>query len=230
MNKIISIHSYRGGTGKTSIALALASLLAKRDKRVAAVEGNFESPHFSSLFGNSFKAFFNDYFWGKRGLKEIAVEMPVSNSSTFFLLPAEKNLNGIVKTIREIDPIFLTHAYTDIVHELELDFLVIDNSSAVNEMSLLSLAIADISLIVLEPHQSFEDFEAYLEISKKLGVRNVYLFLNKCPTDLNKEKLLKQWGEVSGIFFLPLEAGMQEMKEPTEHFFLELEKAIDNIL
>ncbi|VEP18548.1 hypothetical protein H1P_810010 [Hyella patelloides LEGE 07179] len=38
MSKIISIHSYRGGTGKTNITVCLAALVSSQGKRVGIID------------------------------------------------------------------------------------------------------------------------------------------------------------------------------------------------
>ena len=50
MTKIISVHSYRGGTGKSNLVANLATNLALQGKRVASIDIDIQSPGIHILF------------------------------------------------------------------------------------------------------------------------------------------------------------------------------------
>ena len=49
--KIVSIHSFRGGTGKSNTTANLASQVALTGKRVGIVDTDIQSPGIHVLFG-----------------------------------------------------------------------------------------------------------------------------------------------------------------------------------
>lgn len=51
MAKIISIHSFRGGTGKSNITANIAALLATEGQRVGVIDTDIQSPGIHALFG-----------------------------------------------------------------------------------------------------------------------------------------------------------------------------------
>jgi Mrp family chromosome partitioning ATPase len=51
MARIISIHSFRGGAGKSNIAANLAALFAPEGQRVGVVDTDLQSPGIHALFG-----------------------------------------------------------------------------------------------------------------------------------------------------------------------------------
>ncbi len=51
MAKIISVHSFRGGTGKSNTAANMAAMLALDGKRVGVVDTDIQSPGIHVLFG-----------------------------------------------------------------------------------------------------------------------------------------------------------------------------------
>jgi MinD-like ATPase involved in chromosome partitioning or flagellar assembly len=63
--KIILIHSFKGGTGKTLTSINLANLLSNQGKRVLLIESDFTMPAFHGIFSD-FKPdmFFNDFLAG----------------------------------------------------------------------------------------------------------------------------------------------------------------------
>lgn len=71
MAQIISIHSWRGGTGKSNITANLAVLLAQAGKRVAVVDTDIQSPGMHILFGvqgATVRYLLNDFLWMRRSL------------------------------------------------------------------------------------------------------------------------------------------------------------------
>ncbi|MCB0075201.1 MAG: P-loop NTPase, partial [Caldilineaceae bacterium] len=67
MSTIISVHSFRGGTGKSNTTANIAALLAMEGKRVGVVDTDIQSPGIHVLFGVTeadMKHSLNDYLWG----------------------------------------------------------------------------------------------------------------------------------------------------------------------
>ncbi|MBW3581945.1 MAG: MinD/ParA family protein [Euryarchaeota archaeon] len=59
--QVITIHSYKGGTGKTNLSLNLAVSAANRAKRVALLELDLESPAIYNTFKNTRGKWMNDF-------------------------------------------------------------------------------------------------------------------------------------------------------------------------
>ena len=68
MSKIVSIHSYRGGTGKSNTTANLAALLAMQGQRVGVIDTDIASPGIHMLFQDEYEGLnaysLNDYLWG----------------------------------------------------------------------------------------------------------------------------------------------------------------------
>lgn len=75
MPQIISVHSYRGGTGKSNITANLSVLLAASGRRIGVVDTDIQSPGIHILFGlddAEMRHSLNDYLWGTCHIKETA--------------------------------------------------------------------------------------------------------------------------------------------------------------
>ena len=77
MVKTISIHSSRGGTGKSLISSNLSVILAAKGKNVALFDFDFRAPSLITIFQarRLTKNAVNDYLDGKTRLSEIVVDM-----------------------------------------------------------------------------------------------------------------------------------------------------------
>src|SRR5207237_4609277 len=73
MSTIVSIHSYRGGTGKSNLTANLASTIVQQGKRVAVVDTDLQSPGLHVLFGMSQQQIgltLNDYLYGRCSIEQ----------------------------------------------------------------------------------------------------------------------------------------------------------------
>src|SRR5436853_1906220 len=68
MATVISVHSFRGGTGKSNTTANVATLLAREGKTVAVVDLDIQSPGVHVIFrfnqDESMRHSLNDYLWG----------------------------------------------------------------------------------------------------------------------------------------------------------------------
>ena len=84
MGKIVSIHSFRGGTGKSNVTANLAAQAAMQGKRVGIVDTDIASPGIHVLFGmdkDSMGKTMNDYLNGKCSIVDAAYNVGTNTSS-----------------------------------------------------------------------------------------------------------------------------------------------------
>ena len=74
MSTVISVHSFRGGTGKSNTTANVAAQLAAGGARVAVVDTDIQSPGVHVLFGfdEALEPSLNDYLWGKIPIAQAA--------------------------------------------------------------------------------------------------------------------------------------------------------------
>ncbi len=190
MSKIISVHSFRGGTGKSNTSANLASLFASNGLRVGVVDTDIQSPGIHVLFGlneDSMEHSLNDYLWGKCGIKETAVNLSDTlkprPSGELFLIPSSIKVGEISRVLREgYDVGLLNDGFHDLIEQLNLDMLVIDTHPGLNEETLLSIAISDALVIIMRPdQQDYQGTGVTVEVARKLDVPRLLLVVNKVP-------------------------------------------------
>ena len=198
MSKIISIHSFRGGTGKSNTTANLAALLALQGNRVGVVDTDVNSPGIQVIFGmdeNQMDHSLNDYLWGKCRIKETAHDVTEKLSPDIpgkvYMIPSSIKAGEIARILREgYDVGLLNDGFQDLIEEFELDFLLIDTHPGINEETLLSIAISDMLLLIMRPdQQDFQGTSVTVEVARKLGVPSMFLLINKVPEAIDFDEL-----------------------------------------
>ena len=196
MAKIISVHSFRGGTGKSNTTANLAALFAMRGLRVGVVDTDIMSPGIHVLFGVNEERIvhsLNDYLWGECNVEDCAVDvssvLKVAGKGAIYLIPSSMKTGEIARVLREgYDVGLLNDGYQHLIQKLKLDILLIDTHPGLNEETLLSIAISDALVIVLRPDpQDYQGTAVTVEVARKLDVPNMLLVVNKAPQVLQPE-------------------------------------------
>ena len=195
MTKIISTHSYRGGTGKSNLTANLASGLALRGHRVGVIDTDIQSPGIHTLFRvdpHTVRFTLNDYLWGRCSVADAAIDVtggvvdatgtcPVPEGGKVFLVPSSIKTGEIARILKEkYDVEDLNAGFQNLCIDLALDYLMIDTHPGVNEETLLSIAISDTLMLILRPDiQDYQGTAVTLELARKLEVPQLLLVVNK---------------------------------------------------
>lgn len=190
MSKIISVHSFRGGTGKSNTTANVTAILAGQGLRVGVIDTDIQSPGIHVLFGleeDNMKHSLNDYLWGKCNIEDAAHD--VSNSvggnisGKIYLIPSSIKAGEIARVLREgYDVGLLNDGFHELVEALDLDVLMIDTHPGLNEETLLSIAISDALAIIMRPdQQDYQGTGVTVEVARKLNVPRLVILVNKTP-------------------------------------------------
>ncbi len=190
MSRIISVHSFRGGTGKSNTTANLTALLAASGLRVGVVDTDIQSPGIHVLLGleeDQMHHSLNDYLWGTCEIEDTAHDVTAklgsSISGKIFLMPSSIKAGEIARVLREgYDVGLLNDGFQRAIEELDLDVLMIDTHPGLNEETLLSIAISDILVIILRPdNQDYQGTGVTVEVARKLDIQDMVLLVNKVP-------------------------------------------------
>lgn len=201
MPRIISVHSFRGGTGKSNTSANLGTLMAMQGLRVGVVDTDIQSPGIHVLFGleqENMKHSLNDYLWGKCDIEQAAHDVTPgidgSIEGKVFLIPSSIKAGEIARIIREgYDVGLLNDGFQRLIAELDLDVLLIDTHPGVGEETLLSIAISDALVIIMRPdQQDYQGTGVTVEIGRKLDVPKMVLLVNKCPSSFSSADVKEQ--------------------------------------
>jgi septum site-determining protein MinD len=247
--KIVSIHSFRGGTGKSNLTANLASLVALAGKRVAVVDTDIQSPGIHMPFAlaeERVEFALNHFIWGECEIEKAAYD--VSNvlprpGGPLYLVPSSMKISDIGRILKEgYDVRLLNDGFEALIEKLNLDYLFVDTHPGVNEETLLSIAISDTLVLILRPdQQDFQGTAVTVELARKLDVPNMMLVINKALPSMNFSELR---AKVEAIYRVPVAAvlpltpelvqlassGLLSILSPDLEASREMKKVADRIL
>ncbi len=194
MSKIISVHSFRGGTGKSNTTANITALLAISGLRVGVIDTDLQSPGIHVLFGlaeDALSPSLNDYLWGKCEIEETAQD--VTNllgtriAGKMFLIPASMKPGDIARIVNQAyDRGLLSDGFHRLLEALKLDVLMVDTHPGLNEETLLSIAVSDALAIIMRPdNQDFQGTSVTVEVARRLDIERMVLVVNKVPTSFD---------------------------------------------
>jgi chromosome partitioning protein len=167
--KCIAFHSYKGGTGKTTIASNCAALLAKRGFKVGLLDLDVYAPSLLAYFQREPKKWLNDYLLGNAEVDEVMT--PVTDSIRDYGKQYDnaseikgKLWIGFCNVKKE--EVYKIEAGTsdssksqlrrfillreNLIRDYDLDYIIIDTSPGIRYWSINALAVADTLFLTLK--------------------------------------------------------------------------------
>ena len=214
--KIVTIHSYRGGTGKSNMTANIAVCARAAGKRVAVLDTDLQSPGIHILFNfdqERIKLTLYDFLRGKCTIAQVAYDVSGQGhpeaTGKCWLVPASLNAQAITQLLEEgYDINRLSDNFDALLDEFDLDYLFIDTHPGLNKETMLAAALSEILIILVRPdQQDYYGTAVLTEIAAKLEVPKVYLIVNKVYARLDPAELRARLQEVFGheiIGMIPL--------------------------
>lgn len=168
MTKSVAFHSYKGGTGKTTIASNIAALLTVKGYKVALLDLDVYAPSLLSYFDKQPRKWLNDYLLGDAEIDDAM--MPVTDIVASYRKDrADTGVNGklwVGFCSAKKDDVYKIEAGTaentksqlrrfillrqNLIRDYEIDFIIIDTSPGIRYWSMNALAVADTLLLTLK--------------------------------------------------------------------------------
>ena len=167
MTQCIAFHSYKGGTGKTTIASNLAAMLASKGRNVALLDLDVYAPSLQAYFQTTPSKWINDVLSEDVEARDMMVDMTKEVEK---LAPNSKKIgklwigfsNPQKEEVYKLEgggkqnqaKIQLLRKFIalreELVSEFDCDYIIIDTSPGIRYWSINSLAIADTLLLTLK--------------------------------------------------------------------------------
>ncbi|HEY6164441.1 MAG TPA: ParA family protein [Nitrososphaeraceae archaeon] len=179
MASCIAFHSYKGGTGKTTIAANLAALLAKKGYRVFLLDLDVYAPSLQAYFDKEPKRWINDFLNGTADVGDVIMDLTpaieeVTYDSSNTLKQKQKPKEKITGKLwvgfcssrkeeiyklegggkQDTSKIQLLRRFILLREQLislhDADYIIIDTSPGIRYWSINALAVADTLFLTLK--------------------------------------------------------------------------------
>lgn len=205
MTKLIALHSFRAGTGRTHLIASFAALTAAQGRRVAVINTSLRAPSLGALFGfneDAVPCTFHSAIDGACEFWQAAYEVtPRTNppmTGRVYLIPSRPTAEQQAHAWRDgYDPDVLWDLLMDLADHLALDAIFLDMDSGLDVATMSLVALAD-SLVVLLRHDK-RDYQAtgiVVDLARELEVPEVYVLMNEAPPHFDRAELEAQAEEV----------------------------------
>lgn len=189
LGKIIAVHSYKGGTGKTLLSLNLAATLVKHGKKVCLFDLDFRAPSLSTLLKvEKTEYWLNDYLNGTCEIDKVLIDLSskIQNTGKLFVGLA----NPVTEAIRDMSAKDrkwemralgrLLALRNSLLNDKGFDYLIFDTSPGLQYSSINAIVSADFVLVATTLDMSDVD-------GTRRMLRELYdLFEKKTEIVLNK--------------------------------------------
>lgn len=189
LGRIIAVHSYKGGTGKTLISTNLAATLASNGRRVCLMDLDFRAPSLATLFGQEkAECWLNDYLNGTCTIGKVLLDVShrVPGEGKLFLAlasPATEAIRDMSAKDRKWEMRALGRLLSlrnSLLTEAGFDYLVFDTSPGLQYSSINAIVSADLTIVATTFDRS--DVEG----TKRMLVELYDLFEKKTDVVVNK--------------------------------------------
>jgi septum site-determining protein MinD len=185
MGKIIAVHSYKGGTGKTLLSVNLAATFAKQGKKVCLFDLDFRAPSlFAILKLENAECWFNDYLNNTCDINKVLIDASnkIAGKGNLFVglaNPATEAIRDMSAKDRKWEMralgrlLYLRNA---LLNDKSFDYLVFDTSPGLQYSSINAIVAADLVAVATTGDRSDVDGtrrmlrELYNLFEKKTGV------------------------------------------------------------
>ena len=216
MGKIMAVHSYKGGTGKTSLSVNLAATYARMGKKVCLMDLDFRAPSLHAIFKKqNLNYWLNDYLNGVCEINKVLVDVTNDhgNGGKLFVAlanPSTEAIRDMTAKDRKWEMKALGRLLSlrsSLLNEMDLDYIICDTSPGLQYSSINAIVTADVVLVVTSLDASDINgsqrmtSELYDLFEKKTGI-----LVNKVIAEyLSSEKEQKKFNKyIKNIHTLPV--------------------------
>lgn len=235
----MTFHSFKGGTGKTTLAVNTAISLAREGKNIALVDFDLRAPSFQGYFQDSGESYFSDFLLGDCSVesvfREVGEEIDVPGKLLVALTSFDflKRQSQKVARLQAKDQAIVTKLFEAVKFlETEVDLFFIDCMPGASYRALDALLISDTIITVARPQKS-----EVLGLTELCGnvyfplsnTAKVFLVINQIETriegneadksEINKARTKLKTLSQTLPFHLPLLAEIENIPFLTERLY-----------
>ena len=216
LGKIIAVHSYKGGTGKTSLSVNLAAIYARNGNKVCLMDLDFRAPSLHAIFKDNNPVYYlNDYLNSICEIDKVLVDATKNHGNGGKLIvglanPSTEAIRDMTAKDRKWEMKALGRLLSlrsTLFNNGDFDYIIFDTSPGLQYSSINAIVTADIALVVTSLDASDINgsqrmtTELYDLFEKKTGI-----LVNKVVADrlstIGEQKKFNKY--LKGIHNLPI--------------------------
>lgn len=172
--RVIAVASGKGGVGKTSVCVNLASALVNAGQRTLLLDTDLGLANIDVMLGLSPRFTLADVFAGRCELRDTVLEGP----NGLMVVPAASGKRHMTELTPQ-QHVGLVHAFSEL--DLEIDTMVVDNAAGIADSVLtFCQAAQDVIVVVCDEPASVTDAYALIKVlSRERGVSRVQVLANQ---------------------------------------------------
>lgn len=189
---IATLHSFKGGTGKTLITINLAVMLAKACKRVCLIELDFSAPSFFAIFKPEKRFWMNDYLARACKIESVLTDCTTKDMGegrlfVGFANPSTEAIRDMASKDRkwEIEALGRLFSLRDtLLQDMHFDYVFFDTSPGLQYSSINAIISADVVLVVASTDRSdVEGTERMVRDLYEIFEKKAAIVINRLPSE-----------------------------------------------
>ncbi len=193
--QVIAVTGGKGGVGKTSVAINLATAMSLAGKRVMLLDGDLGLANVDVLLGLSPRHTLAQVMDGLCSLEEILVEAPQG----FHVVPGASGVADMAN-LSAAEHLTIVQAFSSLANKI--DTLIVDTAAGISHGVLqFSQAAQHVLVVVCDEPASITDAYALIKVlSRNHGVREFHVVSNMVHLKGEGEQLFKKLERVTSRF------------------------------
>jgi len=215
LGRIIAVHSYKGGTGKTLVSVNLAATLAKHGRKVCLLDLDFRAPSLATFFSpEKAECWLNDYLNGTCQIDKVLVDLNhrINGDGELFVAlanPSTEAIRDMSAKDRKWEMRALGRLLTlrnSLLSDNGFDYLVLDTSPGLQYSSINAVVSADLVIVATTFDRSdVEGTKRMLHELYDLFEKKTDIIVNKVLHDVSsKSGKTEMHAKVAGIYQAPV--------------------------
>ena len=206
MTKVIAIHSFKGGTGKTTLTANIAATLATHS-RVGVMDLDLSGPGLHVIFGlkkGEIKATLSDIFLGEAEPAETIIDLSPKfglKKGGLFFCPASNKIEDMLRLLKSgLEVSVFKDTIQKVGDQCKLDYIIVDTHPGVENDTVLAMGCCDALVLVSRVDQQDLFGTAVMVMLAETFEKPTFLALNMVPPGVRIKDAVKVGKDLAVLF------------------------------